>query len=141
MYQIQAKTNGLASSGGDICILISATQSTLRPLFGYCISATGRMITFTMRLRGRGMAASTTASATSSAVEKPGWYRVRCDKLIQFGTANCSYLAWQHCQHCAHHQWQSGSRLRRGKQPHTCIAIDMRSGQMLSNTLTAWHAN
>jgi hypothetical protein len=40
-------------------------------LLGYCISATGRIITFTMRLRGRGMAASTTASATSSAVEKP----------------------------------------------------------------------
>jgi hypothetical protein len=33
----------------------------------YCISDTGRMMTFTMRLRARGIAASTTASATSSA--------------------------------------------------------------------------
>ncbi len=31
------------------------------------------------------------------------------------------YLAWQHYQHCVHHQLQSESQHHLGKQPRTCL--------------------
>jgi hypothetical protein len=88
----------------------------------YCISDTGRMMTFTMRLRARGIAASTTASATSSAVEKPDHERLRGQSDAR-AIATRSNLAWLHCLRCVHRRWQSESRHHPGKRPRTCLAV------------------